>query len=84
MPKIVIHLDGGLVQFAFQFLDNDSNSLIVIDTDTEDAGDDEKLTKVKDANGKEISAYIHEVPLDPLEKGCDIQRLLKQYLKDNV
>jgi len=79
---IVVHLDGGLVQCAFEVEDKEPLSLIVVDTDTEDCADDDALTRVKNAKGKEINAFVHEVSLDTLEEGCDIQRLLKQYLKD--
>jgi hypothetical protein len=81
MSKIVIHLDGGLVQCVFKVADKKPLSVIVVDTDTD--GDDEKLTIAKDARGKKINAYVHEVPLDELEEDCDIQKLLEQYFKDN-
>lgn len=83
MSKIVIHLDGGLVQCVFKVVDKKPLSVIVVDTDTDGCGDDEKLTIAKDARGKKINAYVHEVPLDKLEENCDIQKLLKQYFKDN-
>ena len=81
--KLVVHLDGGIVQHAFIVPENKIPlSLIIIDTDTEDCQDDNRLTKTRN-KGKKIDAYIHEAILDKLEPGCDIDKLLKKYLKEN-
>jgi hypothetical protein len=83
MPKIIAHLDGGLVQSAYGIKDDGPVEFFVIDTDTDECFDDPNLTVARNIDGKKINAYIHQVPLDTLEKGSDLDKLFKKYLKDN-
>jgi hypothetical protein len=91
MSKIVVHVDGGIVQNAYKAPDMVSAYkspivLIIVDTDTEgcDEGDlGSKLTTTKDSRGMDVSAFVYEVQLTNLDPQSDVSKLLNQYTKDN-
>jgi hypothetical protein len=76
MSKIIIQLQGGLVQDVFIKGLGKPTAAIVIDEDTE--GTDDYLTYVGE-DGEEHQASIHTEKISKLFKGCDMERAMKAY-----
>ena len=84
MAKIVIHVDGGLVQYAFllknkAYPGKDITGLIIVDTDVEGA-DPDLLTTITDSDGQEAQASVHEEELVDMPADCDIEKFVKEWL----
>lgn len=80
MSKIIIQLQGGLVQDVFKVGKGPVTGYITVDED-EDA-DPQDQTTVKTGKGKDYSAVcggIHSI--NKLPKGSDVDRIVKAYLK---
>ena len=80
MAKIVIQLDGGLVQWVYKRGRGEITGCIVLDCDTEGADEDELTTIVGD-DGRPTDAVIHDEGFVDLPKGCEIDRLIEAYNK---
>jgi len=79
MSRIIIQLEGGLVQDVFIKGSDVPTKAVVVDFDTEDL-EGNKVTKTRDVNGVQMEAAIHTEAINELPKGCDISRLLKAYM----
>lgn len=65
IPKLVIHIEGGLVQFTYSDMPIE---VLIMDLDTEGCSPDE-LTKYHDMEGEEAEAHFHfDSPLPRLDK----------------
>jgi hypothetical protein len=78
MSKIIIQLQGGLVQEVFITGEGEPGLVYIIDEDTEDI-DDECLTKYKTVSGKTGEAVIHTDSVNPLPEDCDMARALNAF-----
>ena len=75
---LIIHVDGGLVQYVYSTKPEKDNSVIIVDTDTEGA-DDEDLTHALDDNGDDMTAFIHKETVVPLPENSEIHRFINSY-----
>ena len=80
MAELVIHLEGGLVQWVYKRGRGAINGCVIVDFDTESAELDE-LTTVKAKDGGDTQAVIHDEGIVKLPKGCDIDKLVAAYDK---
>jgi hypothetical protein len=80
MARIIVHLEGGLVDDAFLEGKGPVTGVVVMDFDTEEA-DQNELTTIK-VRGKEVQAYIHTEPINRLLKSSVHARLLRSYDKE--
>jgi len=88
MSKIIVQVEGGLVQGAFllknSLFPNDKvDGVIVLDFDVEGADGDE-ITETRDKDGALLEAVIHEEDIMTLPKGSDVQRLALAYLEQRM
>jgi hypothetical protein len=85
MSKIIIQLQGGLVQDVFIQGVGNPTKAIVVDEDIEGAEPNEITTVKVDygtlKNEDTFEAYIHTESIKPLPKGCDVEKIVKAYLK---
>ena len=81
MSRIVIQMEGGLVQDVFISGIGKPTTAVIVDFDTEGA-DDQELTSIDDTGGwKRIDACIHTEKLHTLPRKSDVARLVKAYDK---
>jgi hypothetical protein len=84
MSKIVLHMEGGLVQWAYTLQNEkwpgkEPTGVIIVDfSDVEDA-EEEDLTEIVNDQEEVVDAVIHEEELNNLPKGCDIDLLIEAY-----
>jgi hypothetical protein len=80
MSKIIIQLQGGLVQEVFIKGTGNPTKAIVVDEDVEGAEDnDPKITSIK--IGKDTyKACIHIEAINELPKKSDVDRIVTKYL----
>ena len=88
MAKVVIQLEGGLVQGVYLlqnklFSGSKIDGVVVVDFDTEGADSDE-ITSTQDKNGALLEAVVHAETIDPLPKGSDVHRVAVAYLEAPV
>jgi hypothetical protein len=88
MSKIIVQVEGGLVQGAFllknSLFPNDKvDGVIVLDFDVEGADGDE-ITETRDKDGALLEAVINEEGIMTLPKGSDVQRLALAYLEQRM
>lgn len=81
MSTIIIQLQGGLVQDVFVKGTGQATKAVVIDEDTEML-DGDRITEARSEDGALLEATIHTERVKPLPKGCDMERLLKEYYKN--
>jgi hypothetical protein len=79
MAELVIHLEGGLVQWAYKRGKGAINGCVIVDFDTEGADPDE-ITSIKGEDGV-VEGILHDEGIVPLKKGCDIDKLIAAYDK---
>jgi len=84
MSKIIVQLEGGLVQGAYllknSLFPNDKvEGVIVVDFDTEGADADE-ITETRDKDRALLEAVIHEEDIMSLPNGSDVHRTAVAYL----
>lgn len=87
MSKVIVTVEGGLVQWAL-LLKNDLfpgpiDSVIVMDFDTEGADGDE-VTEARDTSDGLIEALVHEEEILPVEHTSDATRLALAYLEPGI
>ena len=85
MAKVIVHLEGGLLQWAYilknkQFPGDKVTGVVVVDFDTQGADADE-LTVTKDKNDAYLDALIHEEPLCALKPDSDVARVVDAYFE---
>jgi len=80
MSRIVIQMEGGLVQDVFISGIGKPTTAVIVDFDTEGATEEE-LTSAVLENGWGIDACIHTEKLHTLPKKSDVARLVKAYDK---
>lgn len=80
MSKIIIQLQGGLVQEVFIQGTGAPEDAIVVDEDVEGA-DLEDITTIKLKDGSDYEACIHTEAINKLPKGRDVDNIVKEYLK---
>lgn len=82
MKKIIVHIDGGVVQFVssitIDVYDMEAQSIIIVDTDIEGV-ESAELTTTVDKNGNEIQARVYEAPTDFLPLNSDIRLLIETW-----
>lgn len=82
MSEIIIQLQGGLVQEVFIKGTGVPRRAVIVDEDTEGAEIDD-ITIVNVGRGKGIripyEACIHAESINRLKRGCDIDRIVKQF-----
>ena len=84
MSKIIIQIQGGLVQDTFISGRGKLTETIVVNEDVEDAdSNDPKITSVRLGRSKTYEACIHATDINRLPKGSDVDRIIKQWEKDN-
>jgi uncharacterized phage protein gp47/JayE len=81
VPKIVIHLEGGLVQWVY----GDSPvDVLIMDVDTEGATEDE-ITKYQDIEGEEGEAVFHFDGSQNINKEKSwVKKLFETVIKDHA
>ena len=88
MSKIIVQIEGGLVQQA-SILKNDLfpgdnvDGVIVVDFDT-DGADGDELTETTDKDGAYLDAVIHEEEIWKLKSDCDVERVTMAYLEPKI
>jgi hypothetical protein len=80
MAEIVVHLDGGLVQWVYKRGRGEITGCVIVDCDTEGADEDE-LTVTTNDKGETIDAVVHDEGFVSLKPGCEIDRLVDAYDK---
>ena len=80
MSKIIIQLQGGLVQDVFIQGRGIPTKAIVVDEDVE-GSDAEDITSVKLSRKKTYEAWIHTADINRLHKDTDVDRIVKAYQK---
>lgn len=77
MSKIVIQVNGGIVQdvFIVQEEIQKLSGAIVVDFDSDGDDTDPKITSVD----KKLYAYVGEVKINKLPEDSDVQKLLDKY-----
>ena len=80
MSKIIIQLQGGLVQDVFIKGRGIPTKAIVVDEDTEGADSDEIIT-ITLKKGDSYEACIHTEAINKLPKGSDVDRIVNKYLE---
>lgn len=78
MSRIIIQMEGGLVQDVFIQGIGKPTQAVIVDYDFEGADDDE-ITEARDTDGGLLEACIHTEKLNTLPKKCEISALLKAY-----
>ena len=79
MSEIIIQLDGGLVQEVFIRGKGIPTKAIVVDEDVEGTDD---YTSINIGKSKiPYEACIHTERIARLKKGCDVDLIVKEYLK---
>jgi hypothetical protein len=80
MSKIIIQLQGGLVQEVFITGKGTPTKAIIVDEDTEGVDRDE-TTYYTTEDGNSAEACIHTEDIAKLRPGCDMDNAVKTYLK---
>ena len=80
MSKIIIQLQGGLVQEVFIQGKGIPSKAIVVDEDVEGA-DLAEITTIKAASGSSYEACVHTEGLSKLPKNSAVDLMVKEYLK---
>ena len=82
MSKIIIHLEGGIIGWQAIMPDKDKKvtGIIIVDTDTEDSGNEIGLVTITDSNDQKVSAYITEEPIYDYNKKSDLGHFVETYL----
>jgi hypothetical protein len=80
MSKIIVHLEGGLVQDVYLTGKGKVTEAVVMDFDTEGADPDE-ITAVITKDENVAEACIHTEAISRLPRDSNLDRLLKEYLK---
>ncbi len=87
MKKVIVHIEGGLVQSVSSLLvniyDTESKSIIVVDTDL-DGIDPEGITTTIAKDGAEIRAAIYEVEIDTLPLDSDTRLLIEAWQQSEL
>jgi len=78
--QIVIQLDGGLVQDVFLRGRGKITGAVIVDEDVEMCDPDNLIT-VKIGRGKTYEAAVHSNTVSRLPKDCDVDKMVKAYLK---
>jgi hypothetical protein len=78
--RIIIHLDGGLVQSVYLDGTGPIEAAVIVDTDIEGAEESE-LTKVEQEGAKTLAAYIRGETIEPLSNNKFVSALLAQWEK---
>jgi len=81
--QIIVHVDGGLVQWVSSIETNDYTrlqSVLIVDTDIDQADPDD-LTTAKNSHGEKLQAHVHEMKIDGDASNTDIGCLVLEYLK---
>ena len=79
MSKVIIQLDGGLVQDVFLRGTGKISRAVIVDEDVEMCDPDNLIT-VKDGQGKTYTASVHSNTVSRLPKDSDVDRIVKAYL----
>jgi hypothetical protein len=82
MSKIIIQIQGGLVQEVFIQGKGIPSKAVVVDEDVE-GSDDLDITVVELPEGL-YEACVHTEGIAKLRKGCDVDRMVKKYLARKV
>lgn len=77
MSKLIIQLQGGLIQDVFNMGTGTIKKVIVVDHDINDAPMNITVTG---KDGDTFTAAVHSMPINKLPKDCDVERLVKAYL----
>ena len=82
MSKIIIQVQGGLVQDVFIKGKGIPTKAIIVDEDVEGT-DDYTSVEIKrpGLGNKTYEACIHTEAISKLKKGCDVDLIVKEYLK---
>ena len=87
MSKIIVTIEGGLVQWALhlknELFPGPVDGVIVVDYDTQGAEGDE-ITSTRDRSGGLIEAIVHEEKVSPLDPYCDATLLALAFLEPGV
>jgi hypothetical protein len=88
MSKIIIQLQGGLVQEVFIQGKGIPSKAVVVDEDVEGSDDITVVKlpaeKLRRRGGVLYEACVHTEGLAKLRKGCDVDRMVKKYLKEQT
>jgi hypothetical protein len=87
MAKIIITLDGGLVQGVF-LLKNDLypgkiDGAVIVDWDTDEA-EDSDVTEARDSSGGLIEALVHGDSIDPITPDSDLSLVTMAFLEPGL
>jgi hypothetical protein len=80
MSKIIIQLDGGLIQDVFLQGTGKITKAIIVDEDVEMC-DPDNLVTVKIGRGKTYTTSVHSNTVSRLPEGCDVEKIVEAYLK---
>jgi hypothetical protein len=85
MARIIVQVEGGIVQGTFLLKNNEFpgdkvDGVLVVDFDTEGADGDE-ITETRDKKGGLLEALIHEEKVTPVPSGSDSHRIAVAYLE---
>ncbi|MBE3144538.1 MAG: hypothetical protein IMZ61_11535 [Planctomycetes bacterium] len=80
MSKIIIQLDGGLVQDVFLRGTGKITNAIIVDEDVEMC-DPDNIVTTKIKGNKTYAAAVHTNPVSNLPKGSDVDNIVKEFLK---
>lgn len=83
MPRIVVHLDGGIVQDVF--VEGEGKEalarlhLYIVDFDTDGGRDEETVVVYKPERGRQVKmrAYVTSGDVAALPDGCDVDLIVK-------
>jgi hypothetical protein len=79
MSKIIIQLDGGLVQDVYLWGRGKITKAIIVDEDIEMC-DPDLFVEVKLGRGETYKASVHSNTVSKLPKGSDVEKMVKAYL----
>jgi hypothetical protein len=80
MSRIIIQLDGGLIQDVFLRGTGKVTGAVIVDEDVEMCDPDNLIT-VKIGRGKTYTASVHSNTVSRLPKDSDVDKIVKAYLK---
>jgi hypothetical protein len=80
MSRIIVQLDGGLVQDVFIQGRGKIIGAVIVDEDVQMC-DPDNFVQVKIGRGKMYTASVHSNTVSRLKKDCDVDKMVKAYLK---
>lgn len=78
MSRLVVYMDGGLIQDVYQQGEGGVDSLVLLDTDLEGA-DEDRI--VRDPEARRGGFYVQDYPIHRLPEKCQFATVLRKWDK---